>query len=348
MMGLFAALRDWHDRRGILREARSRTPEDRERQYYALTNELKSAVEALERHDRDRATSILDRSFTLHPADTAASPLTSQILIGLERYDEAEVLLRSNCAKYPANPIFAVGLARLAITRGNNEIAVARAAAIRRSFPFLTEGYAIGLMALRNLQRLEEAQRLVEHGMRRFPEEVTMFIEFARLTATQNQWDQALLGWDAVRARFDHASGYLGASDVLIQLGRVDEAEAILIAGRVRFPTEWLFLRSLALCAEQRGDPPAAAARWRELATRFPLEVRACQHSAAALIALGAADDAELVLGAAIEHFPTEARLRLDLARLYGKEGKFGLAADVFASFRHHFPDDETGYVGGG
>ncbi len=268
-----------------------------------------------------------------------------ELLIGLSRFDEADLLMKEGQAKKPGDARFAVGLAHIARARGDHELAAQRWAFVRKTFPNVIEGFTFGAQALRELKLLSDAEALTLRTMKRFPNEVIGFMEYANLAQTQQNWEQALQRWEVVRLRFDHLSGYTGAGQALVELARYDEAAAIYNAGRMRYPTEPAAYFGLAKCAEAQGDVNESINRWKDLAQRLPMHILSVLECANALEDLGARPDAEGILHEAIDHFIDDPRPAMALGDLLLRKHEFSAAAGVFASARATFPNEEVLYV---
>jgi tetratricopeptide (TPR) repeat protein len=208
----------------------------------------------------------------------------------LGRLDEADRLLDEASARFPGNDPITLARAWLANALHDWPLALRRWDDIRTLHPDHPSGYIGGAHALRVAGRHEQAQRLLEDAMGRFPENDKIIVERARLANARRDWPAALRCWDDIRARDPgNLSAYLGGATALRELGRLDEADALLDAAAVPL-----------LAAKQRGTDGATTARLEfdiALARRDWPQVR---RSAEAMIA---------------GHATPPARLCLDLAR---------------------------------
>jgi tetratricopeptide (TPR) repeat protein len=347
MAGLLGIWQNWRDRRDVLREIRQRRAEASEWAHFRLRDDLVAAADALARGDRRYATELWENGLKKYPGHAVNSPLALDVLLGLSRFDEADALMNEGRTKHPADIRFAIGLASIARARGDMETAVQRWAMVRKQFPGAIPGYAMGIDALRSLNRMPEAEALTRRLIGRFPQEILGYMELARLADLQKDWEQALQRWDFVLTRFDHLSGYVGTAHAMVQFGRYDEAEALLTRASIRYPTENSPSVGLARSAQARGDVPLAVTRWKRVAERFPMEVDAVFASVAALTQLDATEGAEAIIREAIDHFPTEPRPLNELGVLLLRRRDFAGAAEAFATLRVSFPDNKASYVHG-
>jgi tetratricopeptide (TPR) repeat protein len=347
MAGLIEIWRNWRDRRDLLRELRHERADALEWTYFKFRDDMIEALEALTREDLVRATQLWTEARERYPREASKSPLALEVLLGLRRFDEAEAMMKEGRTKSPGDQRFAIGLAEVARARGDHETAVQRWAMVRKQFPGVMKGYAVGVESLRALNRLPEAEALTRQTMTQFPQEVLGYMENARLADIKQDWEEALKRWDVVLTRFDHLSGYTGVAQAMVKFGRYDEADALLTRARVRYPADVSPGIGLALSAQARDDIPEAVVRWRNVAQRFPLQTVAVFNAAGALEKLGATEDAEVILREAVDHFPAEPRALTDLGMLLLRRRDFSAAAEAFAALRQTFPNNEAAYLRG-
>jgi tetratricopeptide (TPR) repeat protein len=345
--GLLSLWQNWRERRDILRDLRRQQGDARERARFIVRDNLTDALTALEIGDHRHAAELWTDSLGQYPHEARVSQLALRVLLGLRRFDEAEALMLRNRTRRPRDSHFALGLAQVAAAKGDYETAIRRLVEVRKQFPAIWLGYALGVQALCAVNRLQEAEALAERAMLLFRDEVSIFIDHARLADNRENWELALQRWEVVRTRFDHMSGYTGAAHAMIKVGRYDEADALLSNARTRFPTDPAPTAGLALCAQTRGNIPEAVERWKHLALRFPLKIHSCLDAARALELLDTTTDAENVLREAVDHFPAEPRPLIELGSLLLRREDFLGAADVWATLRQTFPDQQMGYVRG-
>ncbi|HVZ08554.1 tetratricopeptide repeat protein [Rhodopila sp.] len=344
MTSLLTRWRDWRERRAGLRELYGLRAEERERERFRVKDVLADAVSAIKRDDLQHAEDMWIKAISLSKQDAETSPWALPILLGLKRFDEAEELMKRLQARRPSNSEYALGLVKVAQAKGDHEAAAQFAVQVRKRFPRVMEGYTLGLSSLRDSKRFQEAELLAQEAMERFPNQVEMFMEHARLASDQTDWAAARERWNTVLTRFDHASGYIGVGHVLIELKQFEEADELLAAGRVRYPLEVSMVIEYAHSAEQRGDTAEAKARWRRVIDRFPTHVIGVTAAAAALERLGDSDQAEQVLLETVErirHVPTPL-IRLGEVQL--RRHDFSAASETFSKLRERFPGEAIGY----
>jgi predicted Zn-dependent protease len=304
MTGLFAAWRNWRERKEILRDIRRRQRDQQERNRFLVRDRLTEALAAIELNDHHKGTAIWTSTRERYPAEIRSSPHALEVLLKLKLYDEAEALMREGRKKHPGDVFFATGLASVALERGDYSAACSRYEAVRKRFPGAWIGYSLGAQALIASNRLEEADVVAEQSIKRFPHEISGFLEYARLAMRREDWAEALRRWEVIQDTFkDRVFGPLGRAQALIKLGRYEEADEVIATGRLRFPTDSGLLAESARCAQARGDVGEAVKRWKRRIERAPMEAHGYRDAARALKAMGEHAEAEAILQQAADRF---------------------------------------------
>jgi tetratricopeptide (TPR) repeat protein len=153
----------------------------------------------------------------------------------------------------------------------------------------------------------------------------------ARLAMRNRDWSQAWQCWNDLRARIpDDAEALAACGDALRELGRLDEAEAMLGAAAERFTDRNIAL-AYARIASARQDWGAAALRWRSLIALFPEHFWGYLRGSAALRAIGRSDEADGMLS------ELEARLAATPAAKLTEESRRELTLEI-AKARSDWP----------
>ena len=343
-MGVFSALRDWHERRAVLRDVVRQAADKKEEVRFTVRDALTIALESLDHDDPRRAQEIWAKLKRDYPTDVDSSPLALDLLLRLRHYDEAQELMLRGQKQHPSHAHFPLGLAQIAMSRGNFDEAIERFAAVRKRFPHVLTAYMSASMALRIRNRHGEAEALAILTMKRFDTDAGGYLEYARGAQDRGDWPEAFNRYETAAERSDHVAAHAGAGQALLALGRVDEAEARGIQMRIRFPTSSEPLTLLARAAETRGDIQEAIQRWMILRDRFPGFPPAYVEVAAALLRLNEPVEAEAVLRDAVGRFPDEPEPNLRLALLLHGRGDFVAAAEAWALVRQVAPNKQEGY----
>ena len=196
-------------------------------------------------------------------------------LRALDRLDEADALLRDAAARFPDDLAVVVEQAWLAQARRDWALAERHWDRARPGLPGEEVVYTGGARAAREQGRVETADALLREAIARFPGRRSPLTEHAWLAQLGRDWPAAVERWAVVRARFpDHGEAYSLAARALLELGRDDEADAVLTAGVARLPSLAEIAADHADLAMRRQDWPEAAQRWEAAVARFPAEAR--------------------------------------------------------------------------
>ena len=163
----------------------------------------------------------------------------------------------------------------------------------------------------------------------------------------RRDWPEALNRWEDVRTRFpDNPSGHAGAAVALQQLGRFDEADAVLEPVLERFPKQDLIAVEYARVAHRRSDWLEALRRWREVVGRFPNSADGVSGVGVALQLLGQLDEADSLLAAALKRFPAQHVIAIEYARVSHRRRDWPEALARWKLVMARFPDNAEGISG--
>lgn len=347
MIGPFSAWRLWREQRAILREVRKDIAHAKERNRFKVKDDLMDADSALAVDDRRRATTIVNKLITDFPNEFHQSRHAFSILLRLGRLDEAKAMILAGQRKNPRDPFFLQALGQIAQTKQDHEEAINVYAILRKRFPAVMEGYVAASASLRALHRLDEAEAICQQAATLRPDDMSCRVEQARIADVREDWLTALQRWEVVATEFGVAVGAMGSGRALQQLGRLEEAEQRLIAGRVRFPTAYEIYVQLADVARQRGDEATEQRYLNTLLERFPLVPHVYYEVSYRLTSQGKYGDADAVLARAVERFPQELRPAFEYAVFAENRQDWQEAAKRWAAVRAAWPDCEDGYVRG-
>jgi predicted Zn-dependent protease len=317
MAGFLEAWRNWRDRRQTLRHLSRLQADQNELDRFKVRDLLEEALAAINLNDRYKGAAIWAEACERFPTIARSSPLVLDLLLKLNRYDEAEALMLDGRKKHPGDVFYAKGLAKVAFERGDYEGAIERSAKMQKRFPGTWQGYVLGAQALASAGRLDEADAVAKTTMKRFPEEICGFLEYCRVAVRRQDWEESYRRWKLLQDSFPGwVFGPIGRAEALIGLRRYDEADEILTEARIRFPTESGLLACLARCACARGNVDEAIVRWRRAISLSPMEIHVYRSAAIALEEIREYGEAEAILLSAIERFPLEENLGRVLADL--------------------------------
>jgi tetratricopeptide (TPR) repeat protein len=153
-------------------------------------------------------------------------------------------------------------------------------------------------------------------------------------------WEQAR------RIAPDHPFGYSDGAVALRESGDLAAAEQVIDAALTRFPD---FLGGFIVWADlavRRQDWPEANARWEEVRKRFPEDGHGYIHGSFALLQLGRADDADLLLHDAVRAHPNDIWVVATWAYFAQQHLDAEEALRRFAAVRRLVPHHPEGYLG--
>jgi tetratricopeptide (TPR) repeat protein len=161
------------------------------------------------------------------------------ILQDLGNLDEAEAIFRAAMRRFPDDEWAAVRYAGIPVLERDWTEALRRWETVRARFP----GQLIGVLgqaeALRELGQIADAEAVLMEAAEKFPADEWLVISLARTAMAGGNWDEALRRWETAIKNFPHnSSTHVGKAETLSNLGRFDEAEAVLRLAAKRFPDD--------------------------------------------------------------------------------------------------------------
>ena len=217
--------------------------------------------------------------------------------------DAAEAIALEGLAKYPTDIRLTSKCANIAMSERRWPEAVAGwQMALRRmdgkssARPFLKLS-----RAYRHQGDLAKAEEILSEGWAIHAREIRLATEHAKIAMVRRDWPEAILRWRRVLDEFGDAApanAFLKLSKVYEQEGDLDAAEAVVLDGQVKHPTNIPLAVRGAEIAVARKDWRQAARRWPAVLdihaqADFPLDERLLAQACASLMAV---DDPEGVI----------------------------------------------------
>jgi predicted Zn-dependent protease len=234
-------------------------------------------------------------------------------------FAHSDKALREMMEAHPRVAVVAVRHAYWAHDRQLWEEAALRWAMVRKRFPREVAGFEAGSNALVALGRDAEVEAVLSLGVRRIPDNIHLLVLHARSAIRLGNTVDALRRYERARRRVPgHPYGFTEAADLLIKLGRSDEAEAILARGLAGVAPIADCAIMLANMAAVRGDLSLAEMRWADVRRRFPSHSAGYTAAGDVLRALGRPEEADDLLDTGLAQCrpPTEIYRKLrQLAR---------------------------------
>ncbi len=253
------------------------------------------------------ADAVLSDAVALFPDNAELHALYAAAAEGLAEWQEADRRWENARARFPASTDIALGHALVWSTPAGGlrklrdwPKVFARFSALHEAFPDFAAGFSAHIRKLRETEQLQQAESLGRQAGARFPKETGVAIELARVirsAAGPAAAADALA--EAVAANPHDPQLHAERAIMLMEAGRLEEAEALCMEAATRFRYHPRPLIALADIAMRRSDPETALARSIEGAGRFPQHPAFPRGVATARLALAisgaeAADQADM------------------------------------------------------
>jgi tetratricopeptide (TPR) repeat protein len=204
-----------------------------------------------------------------------------------------------------------------------------------------------GLLAAARLATGERAEAMLAAVAERLSENAEAACFYAQLAEVRLDWDDALARWNVVIASFrDLPDGYCGATRALMELGRFDEAKALIATAVALFPDHFVTACTAGWVATRRRCLGEAEIAWGRVRERFPAEPVGHVGWAKALRDDGRLAEAEAVLREAAPKFPDDPDIAADLAQISADRRDWPVAILRWEEALQQFPDWARPYIG--
>lgn len=211
-------------------------------------------------------------------------------------------------------------------------------------YPNYVKRSADTLGVLLGLKLFDIAEAIMLEGQGRSPHEARYFEGYALVAEHRGDRAEAVARWQRVRKRFPGSwTAHVNAARTLVELGRLDEAEALTKRAISRFPDiihGWL---EHARVAEKAQDWARAKTRWEQVSHQFG-HALGTLGQARMMLALGQMEEAEQFLLEMRPKFEYEAEVATAWAHLAEQRGALGLALERWTVVRKRFPQLLAGY----
>lgn len=182
--------------------------------------------------------------------------------------------VRAACSTWPNRMGLAMQHARIAMAREDWPEAVARWRRILERFPAdaPVEAHVYLSRVYRKQRDSEAAEAVVEAAICRYPDELSLGVEYAKVAELRKDWPQAVARCQRIIERFGGgapAETYVLLSKAHRRLCKFDAAEAIALNGRSLHPACAELWMEFADTAMARQDWPEAVRRWQALVREF-------------------------------------------------------------------------------
>jgi tetratricopeptide (TPR) repeat protein len=263
------------------------------------------------------------------------------------RFDDADAMLAEVMARLPHREDLMTAHAWVAHDRQHWPTALRRWEAVISLGKQPRQPRHLAAVALDALGRYGEAAQVLAPALRMFPDDQELAVLNAWLATRRRDTEEARRLWRDVRARFtDIPDGYRGEAAALVDVGRLDEADAVLVEGLKHFADNFELAGDHARIAEYRPNWPLAAGRWREVVARCPDEPAAHIELCNSLLKSGQPEEAQTVVKESLQRFPEDVAVAATEAAVASQRKDWERAIEVWTAIETRFPHDVRGPVG--
>lgn len=260
--------------------------------------------------------------------------------------DEANALADRALAHFHNKPEVSIEFAWAARNRQDWHDAERRWATVRERLPDNPLGFVEGTQTFLFLGRIDEADELITAAREKFTDHHDVMVTWAGLAMRRRDFETATARWQEVRERFPASPpGYTEGGQALLEVGRIDDAEALLNDGRLRFPELFAIAQAWANVAMRRALWDEAIQRWTVIRQSFPTEISGYVGASRAMQNAGRTEDAERLLVDATERFPAEPSLYLSWSELASQREDWIEAYRRWQQTRERFPRESRSWV---
>ena len=238
-----------------------------------------------------------------------------------------------------------IGLIKSAAFRGHAEDGLAAYNALLARAPDVATTSAVVMRSMMELKHFSVADAGLVYAQRKFPGHAELARLYAELAQVQGHWDVACERWAIIRKQYPEIGGaYTIGAIALGVVGRYEEANQLLDYWVKRDPDDVVGALEYAKVAENLGDLPLAAERWRRMQNLFH-DVAAWIGEAKILSKLGHEEVALKVLETAQWKFQSSPLPMNEIALIVQSRGDDEESLRYWAKVRDHFPSSFTAYV---
>ena len=261
-------------------------------------------------------------------------------LITLSKFEEAEMVFQQLKEVYPELPEGYEDYARIANSLGNCKLALLRWENALEKFPEHIDFQVQKGNVLINLSRFDEAEAVFLELIEKYSYRPQGYDGYGRIANSLANWELALQRWENAVEKFPENIGFrVEKGNVLINLSRFDEAEAVFQRLKEKFPNQPQGYDGYGRIASSFVNWEFALERWENAVEKFPENIGFQVNKGNALINLSRFDKAEAVFQRLIERFPNQPHGYEGYARVANSLGNCKLALLRWENALEKFPE---------
>jgi len=288
----------------------------------------------------------LERWVTMHGRMPYAPGLNlglAQAYKAAGRLEEAERFAGEALPRFPGNIALMSLHADLASQRRAWDEAVTRWRAVRAQAPDRVDAVIGEIGALRQSDRLAEAEALAEQALRNHPDHIELNTSYAAIAAARQDWADAA---DRLRRLLelapDNLPAALGLVGALQRQGQLEEAEQVAATALERHGDNEALLTAYAAIASHSKRWDIAADRWKQVYDRCPARTSTYHAYVRALGEANRLPEAEEISGEALGFAPADRALLMQNASLAELRLDMTEAQTRWQAVKRKFPADEA------
>jgi predicted Zn-dependent protease len=316
---------------------------------------LEFARRAHDRRDWPEAAYRWDLLRRFRPTELAGYHRGTIALFEQERFDEAESIVLAGIGKFPDSAELRIEQAWMDFRQSRWETADARFASLRVDFPQVDAGYIGGAQILRLRNRMQDAEDLLEAGIRLSPDSPILRLELAHLIAARDATmglglARAIASLTNARAKFpDYEPIYLLTLRLLREAGREEEAKSLTIEAARRWPLNMDLAREYADLATTPDELASRIDWFQSVLQRSSDQPAGYVGLATSLSKLHRHDEADTILIEATRKFPDDNRVFAEFAQAAEYRDDWPAAVQRWTDAQMRFPREQrivrSGYV---
>lgn len=283
---------------------------------------------------------------TRAPAVAIRSDPAIRALIAVGLFDYAELVIKEGLRRRPNDRDLGILYGEIARERHDWAEMARRFGAVSKKFPRDVWPWVLQGIALKELRRFDEADKLLEKAISAEPDLAAPRIEYARIAESRGDVAEALRRWKALREGIGDEAGWVEAGRLMSSHGQHLDAARLLEEAQTKFETRPAPTAELARVFERSGRLDEAARQWQILRDRVPQDPRGFVDGSRALRALGHHSEADAILERYCSRANPHPAGVAEWARA-AQKSNFSEAARRWQRFRELFPDRAEGYVSG-
>jgi tetratricopeptide (TPR) repeat protein len=266
----------------------------------------------------------------------------AEVLMEMARFAEAANVLLPASRMFPENERVAVLAGRVATKRTDIHESLATWKDIHGRFPNNAEACRSHAGALADVGEVELAESLLLGCKQQHPDDPNVAMDFALLPVRRQEWPLAIERWRQAVERFPHVRNvWLGLCNSLLKMGLTSEAEANFKAAREQFPGDIELETAEAQGFEGLKDWSQAISLWTSITRHHPGNPTGFLGLSRALRESGQITRAIGVLIDALQRFPQNLDLEIQLALAQGSTADWQQAVERWEQLRRRFPQGQ-------